>query len=177
MCLELFVYFFQANPFTCRMTGIFFALKNTNLRLFGVNALIVVFKKSLFKGSVFYSKALYTVLSASAVLSGAVFGDQVSPISDATILSAATAQCDHMDYVKAQLPVALLNAVVAFVGFLAGGLTNNIWVGWLATLVGFVVLIVVSYFLQKKKGQLLPKLTLGSFEEEKDVASTDSHAE
>ena len=61
--------------------------------------------------------------------------------------------------------------------FLAGGLTNNIWVGWLATLVGFVVLIVVSYFLQKKKGQLLPKLTLDSFEEEKDVASTDSHAE
>ena len=117
------------------------------------------------------------ILTVSAVLSGAVFGDQVSPISDATILSAATAQCDHMDYVKAQLPVALLNAVVAFVGFLAGGLTNNIWVGWLATLVGFVVLIAVSYFLQKKKGQLLPKLTLDSFEEEKDVASTDSHAE
>ncbi len=113
------------------------------------------------------------ILTVSGVLSGAVFGDQVSPISDATILSAATAQCDHMDYVNAQLPIALINAVMAFVGFLVGGLTKNILIGWAVAIVAFVGFIAVSYFVKKKKGQLLPKLTIDDFA----TADTDNDAD
>lgn len=45
-----------------------------------------------------------------AVLGGAVFGDQCSPISDTTILSSMFTGCDLMDHVTTQLPLALLAA-------------------------------------------------------------------
>jgi Na+/H+ antiporter NhaC len=45
-----------------------------------------------------------------AVLGGAVFGDQCSPISDTTILSAMFTGCDLMDHVYTQLPLALAAA-------------------------------------------------------------------
>lgn len=60
---------------------------------------------------------LYMQLCFGAVLGGAVFGDQCSPISDTTILSALACGGDVMDHVTTQLPVALvaagLGAVVA----------------------------------------------------------------
>lgn len=45
-----------------------------------------------------------------AVLGGAVFGDQCSPISDTTILSSMFTGCDVMDHVRTQLPLALAMA-------------------------------------------------------------------
>ena len=45
-----------------------------------------------------------------AVLGGAVFGDQCSPISDTTILSSMFTGCDVMDHVRTQLPPALAAA-------------------------------------------------------------------
>ena len=45
-----------------------------------------------------------------AVLGGAVFGDQCSPISDTTILSSMFTGCDLMDHVTTQLPMALAAA-------------------------------------------------------------------
>jgi Na+/H+ antiporter NhaC len=45
-----------------------------------------------------------------AVLGGAVFGDQCSPISDTTILSSMFTGCDLMDHVTTQLPLALAAA-------------------------------------------------------------------
>ncbi len=98
------------------------------------------------------------ILTIAAVLSGSVFGDQVSPISDATILSAAAAKSNHLGYVKAQLPNALMIAGITFVTFLVAGLTELIWVGWIVALVLFAGLIVTAYFLQKKKGRLTDKL-------------------
>ncbi len=48
-----------------------------------------------------------------AVLGGAVFGDQCSPISDTTILSSMFTGCDLMDHVRTQLPMALGSAGLA----------------------------------------------------------------
>ena len=48
-----------------------------------------------------------------AVLGGAVFGDQCSPISDTTILSSMFTGCDLMDHVRTQLPMALTSASLA----------------------------------------------------------------
>lgn len=52
----------------------------------------------------------YMQLCFGAVLGGAVFGDQCSPISDTTILSALACGGDVMDHVMTQLPLALAAA-------------------------------------------------------------------
>lgn len=51
---------------------------------------------------------LFIQICFGAVLGGAVFGDQCSPISDTTILSAMFTGCDLMDHVRTQLPLSLL---------------------------------------------------------------------
>lgn len=109
------------------------------------------------------------VLTIAAVLSGSVFGDQVSPISDATILSAAACKSNHLGYVKAQLPNALLVAAIALVSFLVAGLTSIIWLGWIVAAVLFVALIVVAYTTQKKNG-LLASQVMNAAEESAQVA-------
>ncbi len=62
----------------------------------------------------------YMSLAFGAVLGGAVFGDQCSPISDTTILSSLACGCDVMDHVLTQLPMALAAAVTGAI--LATGL-------------------------------------------------------
>lgn len=53
----------------------------------------------------------YSVVSA--VLSGAIMGDHVSPISDTTILSSISSGCNHIEHVRTQMPYALTVGVVA----------------------------------------------------------------
>ncbi|AOT70757.1 Na+/H+ antiporter NhaC family protein [Geosporobacter ferrireducens] len=60
-----------------------------------------------------------------AVISGGMFGDQCSPISDTTILSSTGASCNHVVHVMTQLPYGLAVGVSAFIGFLVGGLTGQ----------------------------------------------------
>lgn len=50
-----------------------------------------------------------------AVVGGAAFGDQCSPISDTTILSSLTTGCDLMDHVKTQAPLAIVAAGIGAV--------------------------------------------------------------
>jgi Na+/H+ antiporter NhaC len=57
-------------------------------------------------------------ISIAAVLSGGVFGDHSSPISDTTIISSMAAASDHIDHVKTQLPYAMI----------AGGLTALLFI-------------------------------------------------
>jgi len=60
-------------------------------------------------------------LVIAAVISGGIFGDHASPISDTTIISSMAADCDHISHVRTQLPYALLGAGLASVGFLGFG--------------------------------------------------------
>jgi Na+/H+ antiporter NhaC len=55
----------------------------------------------------------FLTLCFGAVLGGAVFGDQCSPISDTTILSSLATGADLMDHVLTQLPLALTAAFFA----------------------------------------------------------------
>lgn len=55
----------------------------------------------------------YLQVCFGAVLGGAVFGDQCSPISDTTILSSLACGADVMDHVLTQLPLALGAATAA----------------------------------------------------------------
>ncbi|MBP5621998.1 MAG: hypothetical protein J6X44_08290, partial [Thermoguttaceae bacterium] len=70
----------------------------------------------------------YLVVATSAVLTGAIFGDHSSPISDTTILSATSARCGMLEHVGTQIEYALYVAAVAILfGFLPVGLGISIW--------------------------------------------------
>jgi Na+/H+ antiporter NhaC len=58
----------------------------------------------------------------AAVLSGSVFGDHASPISDTTVVSSMASATDHIDHVRTQLPYALISAGIATIGFFVLGL-------------------------------------------------------
>jgi len=69
------------------------------------------------------------VATVGAVLTGAVFGDHCSPISDTTIVSAFSSGCDVMEHVRTQLPYALVAAGLAVVaGYGPGGMGVSAWV-------------------------------------------------
>jgi len=61
-------------------------------------------------------------LSIAAVLSGSVFGDHCSPISDTTIVSSMASACDHIDHVRTQLPYAISIALFSILLFWVVGL-------------------------------------------------------
>ena len=61
-------------------------------------------------------------LMLGAAISGAIFGDHASPISDTTVLASMASATDHIDHVRTQLPYALLAAAIASIGFLVVGL-------------------------------------------------------
>ena len=58
-------------------------------------------------------------LAIGAVISGGVFGDHCSPISDTTIISSMAADCEVVEHVQTQLPYALISGGLALLGFLA----------------------------------------------------------
>jgi len=64
---------------------------------------------------------LSTSLFLAAVLSGSVFGDHASPISDTTVVSSMASATDHIDHVRTQLPYALTAAGIATLLFAATG--------------------------------------------------------
>ncbi len=57
----------------------------------------------------------------AAALSGGIFGDHCSPISDTTVISSMASATDHVDHVRTQLPYALAGGAVATVGFAVAG--------------------------------------------------------
>jgi len=61
-------------------------------------------------------------LLLGAAVSGAIFGDHASPISDTTVVASMASATDHIDHVRTQLPYALLAAAIAVAGFLVTGL-------------------------------------------------------
>lgn len=61
-----------------------------------------------------------------AVLTGAVLGDHISPISDTTIMSSMASGCDHIKHVKTQIPYALtVGGVSILFGFIPAGFGLN----------------------------------------------------
>lgn len=59
----------------------------------------------------------------AAALSGGIFGDHASPISDTTIISSMAAAVDHIDHVRTQLPYAVAAGAAAVAAFAVTGLT------------------------------------------------------
>jgi Na+/H+ antiporter NhaC len=67
--------------------------------------------------------------SIAAVLSGSVWGDHCSPISDTTIMSSMASGADHIDHVRTQLPYALTaGAAAVLLGTLPAGMGISAWI-------------------------------------------------
>lgn len=56
-------------------------------------------------------------LVVGAIVSGGVWGDHCSPVSDTTVLSALASGSDVMRHVKSQMPYALIGAALSFTVF------------------------------------------------------------
>lgn len=89
----------------------------------------------------------FTIVCTSGVLTGAIFGDHCSPISDTTILSSMGTSCNHIDHVQTQIYYAIFVALVAiFIGYIPAGLGVPFYIS-------FVVGIVVMYLGLKILGE------------------------
>ncbi|MEI0530715.1 Na+/H+ antiporter NhaC family protein [Brachyspira pilosicoli] len=86
------------------------------------------------------------LISVGSLVSGAVFGDHCSPISDTTILSSTGSNCPLLEHVSTQLPYASLVAIASFIGVIVGGITLN---PFLALLTGFVIMCIMAILAPK----------------------------
>lgn len=91
----------------------------------------------------------YVIYSCIAsVLSGAVFGDHCSPISDTTILSSMASDCDHLNHVKTQIPYAITVGLVSL--FLMIIPTSNPLIN---LIIGLLILWIIIRLIGKKQVQ------------------------
>ena len=56
--------------------------------------------------------------AVGAVVSGGLFGDHCSPVSDTTVLSSLGSACDHIDHVRTQVPYAITAAIISIIGWI-----------------------------------------------------------
>ncbi|MFP6121750.1 Na+/H+ antiporter NhaC family protein [Helicobacter pylori] len=92
------------------------------------------------------------ILIVSAILSGAVYGDHTSPISDTTILSAAGAGCSVQSHFITQLPYATIAMLCSAVSL---GVASFMHSRSLALLIGVALLVGVFYLLKRLYGENL----------------------
>lgn len=81
----------------------------------------------------------------SAVLSGAIYGDHASPISDTTILSATGSGCSVQSHFITQLQYANIAVLISFVGFCVAGGFGSIFAGHI---VGIICIIGIFWWVK-----------------------------
>ncbi len=91
------------------------------------------------------------IVSISACMAGAVFGDHCSPISDTTIMASAGAKCNHVAHVATQLPYAATVAAVSFVTYIVAGFTRSAWISLPVGIVLMVGTLVVIRAIQRSR--------------------------
>lgn len=64
-------------------------------------------------------------VTVASVISGGLFGDHCSPLSDTTLLASMGAACDHIDHFETQFPYALTVAGVSSILFLIAGIKES----------------------------------------------------
>jgi len=75
-----------------------------------------------------------------AVLSGGLFGDHSSPVSETTILSSTGAGTTPLEHFRTQLPYALSNGAIALGGFLLAGYFAISWIAIIAIIAQAAIL-------------------------------------
>lgn len=64
-------------------------------------------------------------VTVAAIISGGLFGDHCSPLSDTTLLASMGAASDHMDHFRTQFPYALTAAGVSLVLYVIAGFGSS----------------------------------------------------
>lgn len=77
-----------------------------------------------------------------AVLSGGLFGDHSSPISETTILSSSGAGCAQIEHFRTQLPYALFNGMICIFGFLMAGIYGGYWI--IVVVIALQIILLIS---------------------------------
>lgn len=90
-----------------------------------------------------------------AILTGSLFGDHCSPISDTTVLSSMFAGADHVDHVNTQIPYAVLCGTIGTALFVASGYGVSPPPLLLA---GVVALVVLAYGLSEHTTVTMPRV-------------------
>jgi Na+/H+ antiporter NhaC len=117
----------------------------------GTNAIVMPIAIEL---SYLTGGAELVVPTIGAVLTGAVMGDHLSPISDTTIMSSMASGCDHIAHVRTQIPYAATVAAIALVfGFIPAGLGFN---PLISLVLGMVALYLIINFLGDSSKQATP---------------------
>lgn len=83
-------------------------------------------------------------ITIGAILSGGLFGDHCSPISDTTILASAGSGCSHIEHVRTQIFYAIINGILSFIGFLVGGFFQNYIILLICIIVQLTLLIIIK---------------------------------
>lgn len=89
----------------------------------------------------------------AAVLSGGLFGDHASPISDTTILASMGSGCRHIDHVRTQLPYALIPAAISVAAY---GIAA-VWESWWVLVAAVTALVLSVVALAKRWGTPIPQ--------------------
>lgn len=79
-------------------------------------------------------------LTIAAVLSGGLFGDHCSPISDTTVLASVGADCPHLNHVTTQGAYAVLTGAVTMLAYWMAGIYETPYVLGIAVVVLFVAM-------------------------------------
>lgn len=108
----------------------------------GTFAILVPIAIEMFPGA---DNMQMMIIAVASVLSGAVCGDHVSPISDTTVMSSAGAQSNHINHVTTQMQYAVVVAVVSAIGYVIAGFVH-IW--WLVLGISAILLLVVLFVIK-----------------------------
>lgn len=108
----------------------------------GTFAILVPIAIAMFPGA---DNMQMMIIAVASVLSGAVCGDHVSPISDTTVMSSAGAQSNHINHVTTQMQYAVVVAVVSAIGYVIAGFVH-IW--WMVLGISAVLLLVVLFVIK-----------------------------
>ncbi|MFT6733815.1 MAG: Na+/H+ antiporter NhaC [Polaribacter sp.] len=88
-------------------------------------------------------------LTIAAVLSGGLFGDHVSPISDTTVLASVGAECDHLKHVTTQAAYAGVTGLVTLFAYALAGVYETPYVLLISVFVLFIIMSLLMKVLNK----------------------------
>ncbi len=104
--------------------------------------------------------SLTAVMMSGVVFSGAIFGDNCSPISDTMVLSTIFSGANHMDHVVTQIPYSVECAAISFVLYFLYGIFN-VKQNWtlivLGIVLGIIALILITFALHRISSKKLDK--------------------
>lgn len=87
-------------------------------------------------------------VTIAAVLSGGLFGDHTSPISDTTVLASMGANCVHIKHVITQLFYAIIMGLVAAFSFYLAGVYETPYI----IILGIGIQVILFFFIMKYFG-------------------------